>query len=55
MSTRWRRRYQLGHCDDCGHTRRVTRIMFWLNGYTMQVCAECIRPYRDRILSRHQP
>lgn len=45
-----RRKYQPGTCQDCGHSRRVTRIKFWLNGYEMNVCAECIQPYRDRIL-----
>ena len=45
-----RRRYTLGKCGDCGWTKRVTRITFWVNGYQMDVCATCIKPYRDRIL-----
>lgn len=47
---RFRRSYDIGHCGDCGRTRLVTRIVFWLNGYTMLVCSECIKPYRKRIL-----
>ncbi len=49
MATK-RRRYQTGHCDDCGNTRRVTRITFWLNAMKMWVCAQCITPYRSVIL-----
>ena len=45
-----KRKYSTGKCGDCGHTRNVTRIKFWLNGFEMLVCAVCIRPYRGRIL-----
>ena len=44
-----RRRYTPDRCDDCGRFRPVTWITFWLNGYRMKVCGECIRPYRKRI------
>lgn len=46
-----RRIYKLDNCDDCGWHKRVTPIRFWLNNYRMLVCAQCIRPYRKRILS----
>lgn len=46
-----RRCYRDGRCQDCGHHRRVTRIVFWLNSYEMTVCARCISPYRRRILN----
>lgn len=46
-----RRRYSPGRCDDCGWHRNVTRIYFWSNGYAMNVCAQCIKPYRKVILA----
>jgi hypothetical protein len=45
-----RRVYREGRCGDCGHIKRVTEIVFWVNGMRMLVCAECIKPYRYRIL-----
>ena len=37
-------------CRDCGYTKRVTVIRFWINSYRMRVCAGSIKPSRDRIL-----
>ena len=48
---KWRRRYRPGTCQDCGRWRRVTVARFWLNFMRYQVCAECIRPYRGRLLT----
>lgn len=45
-----RRRYVEGRCQDCGWLKRVTRITFWVNGYQMNVCSECIKAYRRVIL-----
>lgn len=45
-----RRKYTIGRCQDCGHTKRTTEITFWVNGMRYRVCSVCIRPYRDRIL-----
>jgi len=45
-----RRKYTRGKCGDCGHERNVTLITFWLNSFKMWACADCIKPYRDRIL-----
>ena len=45
-----RRIYSAGKCQDCGHTKPVTEITFWVNGLKYTVCAICIRAYRDRIL-----
>jgi hypothetical protein len=50
-----RRRYTLGTCQDCGHTKRVTRITFWVNGMRYVVCSTCIRPYRGVILKPCAP
>ena len=47
---RFRRRYFSGTCQDCGRHKRVTWVTFWVNGYRMRVCAECIKPYRRVIL-----
>ena len=47
---RGRRKYAEGRCQDCGRYRRVTRIKFWVNGYEMLVCTDCIKPYRRVIL-----
>jgi len=49
-----RRKYQDGHCQDCGHSKRVTEIIFWASGIKYRVCAACIRPYRGVILVRVQ-
>lgn len=46
------RTYYKGRCEDCGCYRNVTRIKFWLNGYEMNVCSNCIRPYRKTILDK---
>ena len=51
---RWRRHYAPGRCGDCGRTRRVTMIWFWVNAYKMRVCADCIKPYRSVLLT-HTP
>lgn len=45
-----RRKYDQGKCQDCGHVKRTTVIVFWVNGMRYRVCAACIRPYRGRIL-----
>ena len=45
-----RRKYTIGKCQDCGWTKRVTTIIFWVNGMKYTVCALCIKPYRGRIL-----
>jgi hypothetical protein len=45
-----RRKYERGKCGDCGWEKLVTTIEFWVNGYKMRACAECIKPYRDRIM-----
>lgn len=50
VAKRIRRVYAPGRCDDCGWHRSVTRITFWLNGFQMNVCADCIKPYRKVIL-----
>ena len=45
-----RRKWQIGHCQDCGWERSTTIIVFWATGMQYRVCAECIRPYRGVIL-----
>lgn len=57
MRKRWRRVYREGQCEDCGWTKPVTLIMFWLTGpsFKMRVCKDCIKPYRRRILTHHMP
>lgn len=51
---RWRRIYRPGHrCQDCGHVRLTTVVIFWLNGMRYRVCSTCIRPYRRSILTKH--
>lgn len=52
---RWRRVYREGRCGDCGWIKRVTRIVFWATGYQMDVCKDCIKPYRKVILVNHPP
>lgn len=47
---RIRRVYKPGVCQDCGWQKRVTTIIFWVNGMRYRVCAECIKPYRKVIL-----
>lgn len=47
---RRRRKYALGKCNDCGWTKRVTEVTFWVNGWKQRYCAECIKPYRPVIL-----
>jgi hypothetical protein len=49
-----RRLYHSGRCADCGHERKVTRIVFWLNAYVMYVCKDCIKPYRKVILKPYR-
>jgi hypothetical protein len=48
--TRKRRKYTIGHCQDCGHQKRTTAIVFWATGMRYRVCAECIKSYRAVIL-----
>lgn len=43
---RRRRHYTLGYCQDCGHSKPVTTVTFWLGGMRYRVCSECIKPYR---------
>lgn len=50
---RWRRRYTLGRCQDCGHITRTTVVRFWVNYMAYRVCAQCIKPYRRVILTNH--
>ena len=45
-----RRKYTQGKCQDCGWTKRVTAIIFWVNGMKYTVCARCLQAYRGRIL-----
>ena len=46
-----RRKYIEGHrCGDCGRTRRTTIITWWVSGFQMRVCSDCIRAYRADIL-----
>jgi hypothetical protein len=49
-----RRIYRIGTCQDCGRKRNVTRIRFWVNAMPYVVCSDCIRPYRNRILTPHR-
>ena len=37
-------------CDDCGWERPVRWVAFWVNGYRMQLCEACERPYRSRLV-----
>jgi hypothetical protein len=32
-------------CEDCGWFRLVRPIVFWVNGYTMNLCAQCEKTY----------
>ena len=50
---KWRRKYRKGQCEDCGWTRNVTRITFWVNDMKYVVCAECIKPYRGVITTKN--
>jgi transcription elongation factor Elf1 len=52
---RWRRKYYIGTCQDCGHTRSVTTVFFWVNKMRYVVCADCIKAYRTVILTNHAP
>lgn len=45
--TRKRRKYEIGRCQDCGHTKRTTVIVFWVSGMKYRVCASCKRAYRQ--------
>lgn len=45
-----RRLYTIGRCRDCGHEKRTTVAIFWVNGMRYRVCASCIRAYRRVIL-----
>lgn len=51
IGKRWRRQYAVGTCQDCGRTRRVTVVRFWVNYMRYVVCAECIQPYRPVLLT----
>ena len=48
---RWRRRYQIGTCQDCGRYRQVTVARFWVNFMRYQLCGDCIRAYRGVLLT----
>ena len=48
---RWRRHYAHGKCQDCGRTRRVTVVRFWVNYMRYVVCSDCIRAYRPVLLT----
>jgi hypothetical protein len=52
---RLRRQYTLGRCQDCGRTKPVTVIIFWVNGMRYRVCGTCIRAYRGVILKPCPP
>lgn len=52
---RVRRKYAKGTCQDCGRTRNVTTIYWWVNGNPYVVCAECIDAYRGSILDPCSP
>lgn len=52
---RWRRVWRKGHaCRDCGRHRSTTVIKFWVTGMLYRVCADCIKGYRDRIVTKHE-
>lgn len=38
-----------GVCQDCGHTKPVRTVHFWVNAMPYRVCKECEKPYRHRI------
>lgn len=46
-----RRKYRHGTCQDCGYEKNITTIVFWVNGMKYNVCSQCIKPYRDTILT----
>lgn len=48
---RWRRKYTIGLCQDCGQLKRVTIVRFWVNYMRYVVCADCIKPYRPVLLT----
>ena len=53
MPTKKRRVYKVARpCQDCGRSRPVTRIFFWVNGMPYLVCGECVRMYR-RVICTH--
>jgi hypothetical protein len=45
-----KRKYEEGHCQDCGHEKQTTVVVFWATGMKYRVCAECIKAYRKVIL-----
>ena len=47
---RRRRRYQRGRCEECGHYKPVTLLVFWVNGFRMKCCADCAHGYRRVVL-----
>lgn len=48
---RRRRKYIPGRCQDCGHSKPITTIIFWVNAMRYRVCKDCIKPYRRVILA----
>ena len=47
---KYHRRYRHGTCQDCGRTRNVTKALWWVSGFAMILCAECLREYRPQLL-----
>lgn len=48
--SRKRRKYVDGRCQDCGHEKKITTIVFWATGLNYRVCGQCIKPYHGQIL-----
>jgi len=42
-------RRKLGTCQDCGWTKKVRTVIFWLNDMRYTVCAGCEKSYRHSI------
>jgi hypothetical protein len=46
-----RRIYETGRrCEDCGWEKPTTLAKWWVNGFTMRLCKDCIKPYRKQLL-----
>jgi hypothetical protein len=44
---RKRRKYAQGTCNDCGRNRKVTPVIFWVNGFKQKYCGDCIKMYHN--------
>lgn len=47
---RRRRIYREGTCQDCGRTMPVTVATWWVSGFKMNLCKDCIKAYRKVLL-----